>query len=57
MGEHSDRRTTLRNRHRDRLLTTQAGDLDLKIPKVWAGRSSPRCSSGVGGSAERCSPW
>ena len=33
-GEHSDQRTTWRNGHRDRLLTTQAGDLDLKIPKV-----------------------
>ncbi|MFD8761332.1 transposase [Streptomyces mirabilis] len=41
MGEHSDRRTTLRNRHRDRLLTTQAGDLDLKIPKVRTGSFFP----------------
>ncbi|MFD5255274.1 transposase [Streptomyces bobili] len=28
-GEHSDKRTTWRNGHRERLLTTQAGDLDL----------------------------
>jgi transposase-like protein len=36
-GEHSDQRTTWRNGHRERLLTTQAGDLDLKIPKVRTG--------------------
>jgi Transposase, Mutator family. len=41
LGEHSDRRTTLRNRHRDRLLTTQADDLDLKIPKVRTGPFFP----------------
>jgi transposase-like protein len=27
--------------HRDRLLTTQAGDLDLKIPKVRTGSFFP----------------
>ncbi|MGW6271190.1 IS256 family transposase [Streptomyces sp. NPDC055060] len=32
--EHTSERTTWRNGHRDRLLTSQAGDLDLKIPKV-----------------------
>jgi transposase-like protein len=32
--EHSETCTTWRNGHRDRVLTTQAGDLDLKIPKV-----------------------
>ena len=40
-GEHSDKRTTWRNGHRDRLLTTQAGDLDLKIPKVRTGSFLP----------------
>ncbi|GGN44921.1 hypothetical protein GCM10011578_096330 [Streptomyces fuscichromogenes] len=35
--EHSEARTTWRNGHRERLLTTQAGDLDLKIPKVRSG--------------------
>lgn len=39
--EHSDQRTTCRNGHRERLLTTQAGDLDLKIPKVRTGSFFP----------------
>ena len=40
-GEQSDQHTTWRNAHRDRLLTTQAGDLDLKIPRVRTGPSFP----------------
>lgn len=40
-GEHSDQRTTWRNGHQERLLTTQAGDLDLKIPKVRTGSFFP----------------
>ncbi|WP_019064871.1 IS256 family transposase [Streptomyces prunicolor] len=40
-GEHSDQCTTWRNGHRERLLTTQAGDLDLKIPKVRTGSFFP----------------
>jgi len=39
--EHSETRTTWRNGHRDRLLTTQASDLDLKIPKVRSGSFFP----------------
>ncbi|GAA2928017.1 IS256-like element IS1553 family transposase [Streptomyces thioluteus] len=33
-GEHAETRTTWRNGHREKALTTQAGDLDLAIPKV-----------------------
>ncbi|MFE7172599.1 transposase [Streptomyces sp. NPDC057616] len=40
-GEHSQTRTTWRNGHRERLLTTQAGDLDLKNPKVRTGSFLP----------------
>ncbi|MGI3226729.1 IS256 family transposase [Streptomyces sp. GTA36] len=40
-GERSETRTTWRNGHRERLLTTQAGDLDLKIPKVRTGSFFP----------------
>ncbi|MFB7338410.1 transposase, partial [Streptomyces adustus] len=40
-GAHSDRRTTWRNGHRERLLTTQAGDLELKIPKTRTGSFFP----------------
>ena len=39
--EHAETRTTWRNGHRERLLTTQAGDLDLKIPKVRSGSFFP----------------
>lgn len=41
LREHSVERTTWRNGHRERLLTTQAGDLDLKIPKVRTGSFFP----------------
>ena len=40
-SEHSKTRTTWRNGHRERLLTTQARDLDLKIPKVRTGSFFP----------------
>ncbi|MFI7143262.1 IS256 family transposase [Streptomyces massasporeus] len=40
-GEHAETRTTWRNGHRDRVLTTQAGDLDLAIPKVRTGSFFP----------------
>ncbi|MER6272515.1 transposase [Streptomyces sp900105755] len=48
--EHSETRTTWRNGHRERLLTTQAGDLDLKIPKVRSGSFLNRfqCGQGTG---------
>jgi putative transposase len=40
-GEHTETRTTWRNGHRERLLTTQAGDVDLAIPKVRVGSFFP----------------
>jgi transposase-like protein len=40
-GEYSDQRITWRNGRRERLLTTQAGNLDLKIPKVRTGSFFP----------------
>lgn len=40
-NEHSETRTALRNGHRDKTLTTQAGDLDLAIPKLRAGSFFP----------------
>lgn len=39
-GEHTETRDA-RNGHRER--TTQAGDLELAIPKLCAGPSSPTC--------------
>ena len=40
-GEHSPERATWRNGHRDKLLTTQAGDLELKLPKLRSGSFFP----------------
>ncbi|MEV1049760.1 transposase [Streptomyces sp. NPDC049887] len=41
-GEHTETRTTMRNGHRAKLLTTQAGDLDLAIlPQAQAERRRP----------------
>ncbi|MEU2491070.1 IS256 family transposase [Streptomyces sp. NPDC007883] len=40
-GEHTGTRMTWRNGHRDKTLTTQAGDLDLAIPKVRTGSFFP----------------
>lgn len=39
--ERTDERTTERNGHRPRLLSTKAGDLDLKIPKLRKGSFFP----------------
>ncbi|MFJ9761874.1 transposase [Streptomyces sp. NPDC101149] len=36
-NEHTETRTALRNGHRDKTLTTQAGDLDVAIPKLRSG--------------------
>ncbi|MER5886444.1 IS256 family transposase [Streptomyces sp. NPDC001941] len=40
-GEHTETRMTWRNGHREKVLTTQAGDLDLAIPKVRTGSFFP----------------
>lgn len=40
-NEHTDTRAALRNGHRDRTLTAQAGDLDLAIPKLRSGSFFP----------------
>ena len=39
--ERTDDRTTQRNGHRPRMLTTTAGDLELRIPKLRAGSFFP----------------
>jgi len=38
--ERTSTRTTQRNGHRDRQLSTQAGDVSLRIPKLRQGASS-----------------
>lgn len=40
-GERTEARTGYRNGHRDKTVTTQAGDLDLAIPKLRAGSFFP----------------
>lgn len=40
-NEHTDTRTALRNGHRDKTMTTQAGDLELGIPKLRSGSFFP----------------
>jgi len=39
--QHTESRTTHRNGYRDRLLTTAASDLELKIPKLRSGSFFP----------------
>ncbi|MFJ2262626.1 transposase [Streptomyces sp. NPDC087844] len=61
-GEHSETRTTWRNEHRERLLTTRVGDLDLDLDlkivilTVRTGSLFLRCWSGAGPSTGPCSP-
>jgi putative transposase len=57
--ERSDERVTERNGHRDRVLTTKAGDLELAISswrsRSCAGAASSRASwSRAGASTKRC---
>jgi putative transposase len=40
-NEHTEARTGYRNGHRDKTLATQAGDLDLAIPKLRSGSFFP----------------
>jgi putative transposase len=40
-GQHSSARTALRNGHRPKLITTQAGDIELAIPKLRTGSFFP----------------
>lgn len=40
-NEHTEARTTFRNGHRDKTLTTAAGDLDPAIPKLRSGSFFP----------------
>jgi putative transposase len=41
--QRSEDRTTQRNGTRDKIVTTAAGDLTVKIPKVRTGSFFPRC--------------
>lgn len=52
-----DKRTTHRNGYRQRLLTTQVGDLSLAIPKLRQGSFPRTGSSRAAGSTRPSPPW
>ena len=52
--ERTETRTNRRNGARPRVLSTPAGDIELRIPKVREGAFSRRCSNHVGGWIGRC---
>jgi putative transposase len=56
-GERTETRAGYRNGHRPRTLSTPAGDLELRIPKLRAGSLFRRCWSGAAESIRRCSRW
>ena len=55
--ERSASRTTHRNGSRPRLLSTKAGDVELKIPKLREGSFFPRCWSRAAASTGPCWQW
>ncbi|ETZ49254.1 transposase, Mutator family protein [Mycobacterium avium MAV_061107_1842] len=55
--ERTETRSNQRNGSRPRTLSTVAGDLELRIPKLRTGSFSRRCWSGVAGSISACSRW
>jgi putative transposase len=52
--ERTETRTAQRNGGRDRLVSTPAGDVEVRIPKLRQAASSRRCSSRAGGSTGHC---
>ena len=55
--ERSASRITHRNGSRSRLLSTKAGDVELRIPSCARARSSRRCWSRAAASTGRCWRW
>jgi putative transposase len=55
--EHTPTRTTQRNGTREKTVSTTAGDLMVKIPKLRAGSFSPRCWRRAGASTWPCTRW
>ena len=52
--ERTEDRVTERNGTRPKLLTTKAGDIELKTPNSGRARTSPRSSNPAGASTRRC---
>ncbi len=55
--ERTDARTTHRNGSRPKTISSQAGDVELAIPKLRQGSFFPAFSSGGGGSTRPCTRW
>ena len=55
--ERTPERLSQRNGHRPRVLTTTAGDLELRIPKLRAGSLFPSLLERAAASTKRCSRW
>ena len=55
--ERTASRTTNRNGSRTRLLSTKAGDLELKIPKLREGSFFPPCWNHAAASTGPCWRW
>jgi transposase-like protein len=52
--ERTDARTAQRNGYRTRVWDTRVGTVELRVPKVCRGPTSPPCSSPAGGPS---GPW
>ena len=55
--ERAEGRTTHRNGSRPKVISTQAGDVELAIPKLRQGRSSRSSWSAAAGSTRPCMRW
>jgi transposase-like protein len=55
--QRSEDRVTERNGYRPRMLTTKAGDVELRIPKLRKGSFFRSSSSPAAGSTRRCTRW
>jgi hypothetical protein len=53
--QRTEARTAQRNGHRPRTISTTAGDLDLRIPRLWVRSFFPSLLEGGGGWTTRCS--
>jgi hypothetical protein len=54
--ERSEDRTAHRNRYRTRTWDTRVGTVELRVPKVAPGPTSPSCSNRVGARSGRSPP-
>ena len=55
--ERTETAVTERNGHRPRVLTTKAGDVELRIPKLRKGSFFPSILEPAAASTRRCTRW